>query len=157
MLNKFEEILKIFRQQITYEIRYSCDDLHDKIGNEIRKFQSGEFGLAVIKIVEIRGEHLQKIGDKAIQIFIENLELYKSKPISKNEINQICKSIESDLVGICKDCRSSLKAYAASKGMERHYTWDKYWIHKELEGRIVPILEKLRIDIQKYNAHPFDL
>ena len=158
MKSNFERLFINFNKELNFYIRNSWSELKEEMGSNIQKYQSGEFDIAVHKIVEIRGKYLQKIGDKTIKLFKKNLKLFRSKPIKKSEITQICESIKSKLNGLCSDCRSNLKAYAASKGKENFYgSWDMYWIREELELRVDTIEEKLRLEIQKYNCHPYDL
>lgn len=147
----FENIIKSFQKEYNEYCRTSITKFYDNLGKELRDYNINNFDSAIHKTANLFGLYINEKGEKAIELFIYYLKLYNSPKVTNESKNIIKANVKQSLNNTAQDSRNQMQRYAASKGMESRLNIKTYPIEKELEGRIEPILNKLDIEIDKYN------
>lgn len=147
----FNKILSSFRDEYILYSRNSYSKFQSIKLSEKNKLSNYEINSAASIIANNYGSYIQEKGEKAIELFLNYLKLYNAPKVNNDELKLISEEIRNSLKSTADFARISMKQYAASKGMERQLRLDTYEIGKELNDRIEPILNTLKIEINKYN------
>jgi predicted nucleotide-binding protein len=147
----FEALLRSFQNEYKIFIREENSKPSDELYTELQNKRTYDINTQAFIIAKHKGEKIQRFGEKGIELFIMYLNIYKIINVTKDEVTKIVEFVNRTLISECSFARTEMRQYAASKGMESQLNIDTYQFGKELENKINPIAEKLRIEISKYN------
>ncbi|WP_276977685.1 hypothetical protein [Flavobacterium filum] len=147
----FQKAYNDFLNEYRFELGNSWSFRKD-IGRKIFKLTNGSFDEAISIIIKGHGEHIQFVGEKAIELFINYMKLYKIKSVSDEDLKIVIDYIRQLLSSRATEARRNCEAYHASKGGAPFVflNINVLWVGEELEHKIPKILEKMKIELKKY-------